>query len=125
MFNYDGPMLWTGSLIYDAQVPADSIIGVLDREIGKLQTQGVTPQQLELALVKIRSGLYDQISQMYGFGKADLLASFALFEDNPARINALEAEFRKVTPALLQQTIRDYLRPGNRTVLTIKPLAKS
>jgi zinc protease len=125
MFNYNGPMLWDGSLVHDAQVPADSIIAVLDREISRLESQGVTPEQLDLALVKMRSDLYDQISQMYGFGKADLLASFALFDNNPARINQLEAEFRKVTPALLQKTIREYLRPTNRTVLTINPLAKS
>jgi zinc protease len=125
MFNYNGPMLWDGNLIHDAQVPADSILAVLDREISRLETQGVTPEQLELALVKMRSDLYDQISQMYGFGKADLLASFALFDNDPARINQLEAEFRKVTPALLQKTVREYLRPSNRTVLTINPLAKS
>jgi zinc protease len=125
MFNYNGPMLWNGSLIHDAQVPADSILAVVDREIRKLETNGVTQQQLDLALVKMRSQLYDQISQLYGFGKADLLASFALFDNDPGRINQLEAEFRKVTPALLQQTIKEYLRPGNRTILTINPLAKS
>jgi predicted Zn-dependent peptidase len=85
----------------------------------------VTQQQLDLALVKMRSDLYDQVSQTFGFGKADLLASFALFDNDPGRINRLEAEFRKVTPALLQKTLREYLRPTNRTVLTINPLAKS
>jgi zinc protease len=125
MYNYNGPMLWVGSLMHDAQVPADSILAVVDREISRLETQGVAQAQLDLALVKIRSRLYDQISQLYGFGKADLLASFALFDNDPGRLNQLEAEFRKVTPALLQKTIREYLRPTNRTVLTINPLAKS
>jgi predicted Zn-dependent peptidase len=125
MFNYNGPMLWDASLIYDAHVPADSILAVVEREIRQLEAKGVTQQQLDLALVKMRSDLYDQVSQTFGFGKADLLASFALFDNDPARINRLEAEFRKVTPALLQKTIREYLRPTNRTVLTINPLAKS
>ena len=51
----------------------------------------------------------------------DLLASFALFDDNPARVNSLVAEYEKVTPALIQKTAQEYLRPENRTVLLIQP----
>ncbi len=125
MFNYNGPMLWDGSLVHDNTVTADSIIAVLDREIKKLETSGVDQALLDLAIVKMRSSFYDQINELYGFGKADMLASFALFDNNPARINTLETEFRKVTPALMQKTLREYLRPTNRTILTINPLAKS
>ncbi len=46
------------------------------------------------------------MEQFAGFGRANLLASFALFDDDPARINRLEAEFAKVTPALVQKTAR-------------------
>ena len=42
------------------------------------------------------------------------------FDDNPARINTLEQEFRKVTPELLQKTAQEYLRAGNRTVLEVQ-----
>jgi predicted Zn-dependent peptidase len=111
--------------VHDNTVTADSIIAVLDREIKKLETNGIDQALLDLALVKMRSSFYDQINQLYGFGKADLLASFALFDNNPARINTLETEFRKVTPELMQKTLREYLRPTNRTILTINPLAKS
>ena len=44
-----------------------------------------------------------------------------LFDDDPARINNLETEFRKVTPAVIQRTAKEYLKPSNRTVLTIEP----
>jgi predicted Zn-dependent peptidase len=124
MFNYNGPMLWAGSLIHDDNVSADSIIRVIDQEITKLEGD-INQAMLDRAIVKMRSNLYDQVSQMYGFGKADLLASFALFDNNPARINQLEGEFKKVTPELMQKTIREYLRQTNRTILTVKPLAKS
>ena len=46
----------------------------------------------------MRSNLDAQVEQFAGFGRANLLASFALFDDNPAKINTLEAEFAKVTP---------------------------
>jgi len=65
------------------------------------------------------------VSGSDNFGRADLLAAFALFDNDPGRINRLEGEFRKVTPALMQATIREYLRPTNRTIITINPLAKS
>ena len=54
-----------------------------------------------------------------------MLAAFALFDNDPARTNKLEGEFRKVTPALLQKTAQEYLRPTNRTLLIVNPLAKS
>jgi len=69
----------------------------------------------------MRSELYANLESFAGFGRANLLASFAMFDDDPARINRLEAEFAKVTPALLHETAREYLRPGNRTVYTIAP----
>lgn len=124
-FNYAGPMLWMGNLTYDTTVSADSVVRVLDQEISRLNQSGISQSTLDLAVVKLRSNLYDQLSGSDNFGRADMLASFALFDNNPARINELEAEFHKVTPDIMQRTIREYLRPTNRTILTINPLAKS
>ncbi len=122
MFNYKGPMLWLGNLIHDSTVPADSIVAQLDQAVADIQQQGVTPQQLELARTKVRSGFYSTVST--GFGRADLLASFALFDDQPGRINELEAAFRQVTPEVVQRTVREYLRPTNRTILLVEPVKK-
>ena len=55
-----------------------------------------------------------------GFGRADLLASFALFDNDPGRINRLEGELMKVTTEQIQKTAEEYLRSGNRTILTLK-----
>ncbi|QNH62478.1 M16 family metallopeptidase [Hymenobacter sediminicola] len=124
-FNYAGPMLWMGDLIYDQSVKSDSVVSVLDQEISRLAKGGIDQSTLDLAVVKLRSSLYDQLSGSDNFGRADMLASFALFDNNPARINELENEFRKVTPAIMQRTIQEYLRPTNRTILIVNPLAKS
>jgi zinc protease len=124
-FNYSGPMLWMGDLIYDQSVSADSVVRVLDQEINRLGQGGIDQATLDLAVVKLRSSLYDQLSGSDNFGRADMLASFALFDNDPGRINRLEAEFRKVTPALMQRTLQEYLRPTNRTLLIVNPLAKS
>ncbi|HYE66858.1 MAG TPA: pitrilysin family protein [Pyrinomonadaceae bacterium] len=121
MFNYNGPMLWTAFLFHDNNVSADQIMAAVDGVIEQVRTKQVDQKMLDRSMVKLRSGLYDAIGSLFGFGRADLLASFALFDDNPGRINNLEAEFKKVTPEILQRTAHEYLRPANRTVLSIEP----
>ncbi|MEP0822147.1 MAG: insulinase family protein, partial [Ignavibacterium sp.] len=89
--------------------------------IEEARTKPVAKADLDRALVKLRSDLYDSMGGFFGFGRADLLASFALFDDNPARINTLEDAFRTITPELLMKTAQEYLRPTNRTVLVLEP----
>jgi predicted Zn-dependent peptidase len=123
MFNIQGPALYTIALFHDSGTPAEQIVTAMDAEITKLQNTRLSKQELDLALVKARSDLYGILDAGAGFGKMDLLASFALFDDHPERINTIEQEFRKVTPELIQKTAQEYLRPTNRTVLTINPKA--
>jgi zinc protease len=125
MFNYNGPMLWMASLIHDPNVSPDQIMSAVDSVIEPLRSKPVDQAMIDRAIVKLRSRLYDTIDGSSGIGRADLLASFALFDDNPSRINNLEAEFRKVTPALLQKTAREYLRPTNRTILIVQTAQQS
>ncbi|HWA15303.1 MAG TPA: pitrilysin family protein [Gemmatimonadales bacterium] len=120
-FNYEGPMLWIVSANHDAEVSPDSLVAVMDREVQALQAKPVDAATLARARTKLRSSLYDILEWFSGLGKLDLLASFALFDNDPGRINQLEAEFNKVTPALIQKTAREYLRRENRTVYTIIP----
>jgi predicted Zn-dependent peptidase len=124
MFDIKGPTLWMVWLIHDADKKADDIIKAIDEEITRLQTTPVTKAELDLALVKRRSALYAAYEQFVGFGRANLLAAFALFDDDPGKINRLEDEFKKVTPATIQKAAREYLRPTNRTILTITPKGK-
>jgi predicted Zn-dependent peptidase len=119
MFNYKGPMLWMVSMIHDSTSKPDDIVNSLESVVAPLRSKPVTQAQLDRAMVKFRSNLYDNLSQFNGFGRADMLASFALFDDNPARINDIESQLRKVTPALIQKTAAEYLQPSNRTVLVV------
>jgi predicted Zn-dependent peptidase len=124
-FNYEGPMLWIVSVFHDTTMPADSLLRAVDRDIDALMTKPVDAATLARARTKIRSGLYDTMEQLTGFGRLDMLASFALFDNEPGRINRLEAEFAKVTPELIRRTAREYLRRENRTVYTIVPGART
>ena len=121
MFDYDGPMLWTASLFHDASVTPEQILSAADTVIDKLQAGSVEQGLLDRSITKMRSFLYDAMTEFGGFGRANLMACFALFDDDPSRIDSLEGEFRKVTPPLIERTAREYLRKSNRTVLRIEP----
>ncbi|HEX8619906.1 MAG TPA: pitrilysin family protein [Thermoanaerobaculia bacterium] len=121
MFNINGPTLYTAWLFHDRDKTADQILSAIDANVARLQTQPVDAATIERARVKMRSSLYDEVEGLFGFGRADLLASFALFYDDPHRINSIEEQFAKVTPELIQRTAQEYLRPANRTVLIVNP----
>ena len=124
MFDYSGPMLWMASLIYDPSVKAEQIMSATDEVLEGVRSTRVEQAVLDRAMTKLRSGLYDSMTQFAGLGRANLLACFPLFDENPARINTLESEFQKVTPELIQKTAQEYLRNTNRTVLELEPGAK-
>jgi predicted Zn-dependent peptidase len=125
MYDYDGPMLWIVSAFHDADKPADSLIAAFDTAIAPLRSRPLGQHELARALTKLRSSLYSEMEQFSGFGRANLLASFALFDDDPSRINRLEADFAKITPDIVLETARTYLAPANRTILTIVPATRS
>ena len=122
MFNYNGPMLWMFDLIHDATTPADSVVSALDQVVAELNASGgITQEMLDIALVKTRSNLYDNLGGVFGIGLIDLLACFALFDDDPSKVNMLETEFKKVTPELATKTLQEFLRPTNRTIFINVP----
>lgn len=118
-YNYNGPMLWMLSLFHDAKNKPADVTAALDTVIENVRTKPLDQSYIDRALVKSRSNLYNMVGS--GFGRADLLASLALFDDNPARVNNIENELRKITPAMVQKAAQEYLRPTNRTILTITP----
>jgi len=121
MFDYSGPMLWTTSLIHDASAKPEQILSATDSVIQELVAKPVDQKLLDRSVTKMRSYLYESMTQFGGFGRANLMACFALFDDDPAKINSLDGNFRKVTPEMIQRTARAYLKPANRTVLVIEP----
>jgi len=121
MFDYNGPMLWISNVTYDSSITSNQILEQYDRAVADLEK--ITQAELDLALVKIRSSLYDAMGAQFGLGKVNLLACFALFDDDPSRINRLESEFKKVTPDLIRETANKYLAPKNRTILIVEPKA--
>ena len=125
MFNYNGPMLLMANLRYDPTTKTETVIEAIDAVVEPLRNKPVDQKSLDRARVKLRSSLYDTMGQFGGFGLMDLLASFALFDDDPARVNTLVSQFEKVTSEEVQKTAQEYLRPTNRTIVTLEPAPKT
>ncbi|MCJ2178228.1 M16 family metallopeptidase [Novosphingobium album (ex Hu et al. 2023)] len=120
-YDYNGPMLWSGMIVHSPDVSDDTILGDIDGIVKDLQTNLISPAELERAKTKARSRLYDMLGDGNRLGRVNLLAAFALFDDDPGRINRLEQEIGKVTPELIRKTAQEYLRPTNRSIIDLKP----
>jgi predicted Zn-dependent peptidase len=58
------------------------------------------------------------------FGRANLLAAFALFDDDPARINTILGELDKVTLEDVKAAAAKWFVPSNRTMYDSRPATK-
>ncbi|MCR5871669.1 hypothetical protein LRS12_13645 [Sphingomonas sp. J344] len=114
-------MLWSFNFTHDANRSRDEIKAAVDAVIEDLRTRKVTPEELARARTKMRSSLYSTIDGTGRIGLIDLLAVYALFDNDPNKVNTLEDGFAKVTPELIQKTAQEYLRPTNRSIYVIDP----
>jgi zinc protease len=121
MFDAVGPILLAGYLIHDLDVDPQGIVAEIDDVIASVRDGKVDRATLDRARAKFRSSFYEAQGGHFGIGRADLLAAFALFDDDPSRINQVEARMQAVTPALIQQVAEQYLAPTNRTLLFLEP----
>ena len=119
-FDYNGPMLWIANLIHDASVKPDQILAAADSVIDSVRDKPVTQEQLNRALVKFRANYYQDLTQFGGLGRANLMACFSLFDDNPSSINNIEKNLRSVTVDSIHKAAQEYLRRGNRTILVVE-----
>ncbi len=121
-FDYDGPMLLVSRTTYKPGHSGDEILKEVDAIVLQVQQQGVTKKELTDAKVRFRSNFYDQLEST--MGKAHLLATFALFHDDPAQINKVLDTIDAVTLDQVQIVARKYLVPENRTAIDRVPEKK-
>ena len=74
----------------------------------------------------MRSGFLDDMEAggMPLFGRANLLGVFALFDDDPSRINTILGELEKVTLEDVKAAANKWLVPANRTSIDSRPAVK-
>jgi predicted Zn-dependent peptidase len=118
-YDYEGPMLWSASLLHDPTVSDQQIAADVESVIAELRNHRVQIGELDAARTKIRSALYDVVGSPDRFGLIGILATGALFDNDPNVINHLEERFASVTPQQIQSVARRYLAKDNLTILHV------
>src|SRR6266545_4369819 len=122
-FDYNGPMLYTFRVDYRPDIKGADVLKVVDKVITSVQEHGITDDELKQAKVNFRSSFLESLEggAIPGFGRADLLAALALYDDDPNRINTILAELEKITTTDVRDAARKYLVPANRTSIDRRP----
>jgi len=123
IYTTNGPNFWAVFVYHDRGQSPDSILVAMDEQIERIRSSPVDQETLRRAIAKERANFYAESNANRGEGRADMLGQFALFDDDPLRLDRFDAEIRSVTPEMVLETAKEYLRPTNRTVLKLETKA--
>ncbi len=123
--NWDmhGPMLYTVRVDYAPDKTADDVLGAMDAVLQDVRENGVPDAELARAKNALRSSFFEDLEGggLPRFGRANLLGTFALFDDDPGKINTILKELDAVTVADIKAAANTWLVPTNRTTMDSRP----
>jgi predicted Zn-dependent peptidase len=127
--NWDmkGPMLFTVRVDYLNDKNADQVLTAVESVLAEVREKGITEAELTQAKTALRSAFLESLEGGFipHFGRADLLGIFALFDDDPRRINTILDELDKVTVADVKAAAARWFVSTNRTSIDSRPMAKT
>jgi predicted Zn-dependent peptidase len=126
--NWDvrGPMLYTMRVDYMNDKTADQVLASIESVLAEIREKGITEAELAQAKTSMRSAFLEDMEGgfMPRFGRANLLAAFALFDNDPARINTILGELDKVTVEDIRAAAGRWFVTTNRTSIDSRPAVK-
>jgi predicted Zn-dependent peptidase len=126
--NWDvrGPMLFTLRVDYLNDKTADQVLNAIEGVLAEVRDKGVSETELNQAKTALRSSFLEELEGgfMPRFGRANLLAAFALFDDDPGRINTILEELDKVTVQDIKAAAGRWFVKTNQTSIDSRPIAK-
>jgi zinc protease len=126
--NWDvkGPMLFTLRVDYLNDKTAAQVLDAVESVLADIRTKGISEAELAQAKTAMRSAFLEELEggMMPRFGRANLLGVFALFDDDPKRINTILDELDKVTVADVKAAAGRWFVKTNQTSVDSRPAAK-
>jgi predicted Zn-dependent peptidase len=126
--NWDvkGPMLFTLRVDYFNDKTATQVLEAIEAVLAEVRSKGITEAELAQAKTALRSAFLEEMEGgfMPRFGRANLLAAFALFDNDPRRINTILGELEKVTVDDVKAAAARWFVATNRTSIDSRPVAK-
>ncbi|MDR3607997.1 MAG: pitrilysin family protein [Oligoflexia bacterium] len=100
-------------------VKTDKAEVALDELIRKVQDQGVTAEEIRIAVRQLTVQLIDSVRTPYGMGTLVGTANAVL--GDPSLYASDLAKYLKVTPEDVKRVAQKYLQPNNRSVVIMMP----
>ena len=117
-----GPgVFWFGALPNQG-VDVKRIEVLMDEEVEKLKSEGVTDRELQKAKNQLRASRV--MGRQTVFSKAEELHHYRRFHGDPAEINSDLDRYMAVTVEDIKRVARKYLEPVNRSVVIAVPPAE-
>jgi predicted Zn-dependent peptidase len=114
-----GPGLVTAYARANQGVDAGRLEQLIDEEIARVVSGGVTDAELQRAKNQTRARFIRSLQT--AMGKAEALQRYTLYFGDPAAIRTAMDPYMAVTAADVQRVARQYLRPENRAVVITLP----
>jgi predicted Zn-dependent peptidase len=125
-WNVNGPMLYTLRVDYLNDKSAAQVLDSIEQVFTDIRTNGISESELAQAKTALRSAFLEDMEGgfMPLFGRANVLGAFALFDDDPRRINTILDELDKVTVADVKAAAARWFVKSNQTSIDSRPAAK-
>ena len=120
IYTTGGPNFWAVYAMHDTAVAPDALLAAMDEQLARIRDERVDDATLRRAVAKARADFLAEAASGRGDGWTDLLGQFTLFDGDPHRAEQIESIYAAVTAEMVQNTAREVLRPGNRTVLVLR-----
>lgn len=122
--DYAGPMLWTVAFTAKPGKNPGTILKLFDSMIASFTASPPTNKQLNYAKLYVESRIADMMAIENPHGRADALASLALFQDAPDRFNKFLLNLSRVSRERVLITARKVFSADHQTVLFAIPASQ-
>ena len=117
--------------IHKPDVKSDALERIIDAEIERVKTEGVTVEELRKTQNQYRLGRFlgggaegEYASLQTALGRALALAEFTMFDGDPSLVNTEIDRYLAVTGEQVREAARRHFGSVNRSVLYIRPVSK-
>jgi zinc protease len=113
------PLLFTIEVKPRPGADLDKIDRIIEEELTKIKTQGITPAEFEKALNGVRANFYRGLQTVAG--KANQLGSYELIYGDFGKLFAVMDDFAAVKIERIPEVARKYLVENNKTIGKLVP----
>lgn len=116
---YRGPELFHIWFQVQNEVKVEEVLEAVDQELGRLREERITEEELQKAKNQITYRFVTRLTKVSRI--AELLAHYALFLEDPKRVNQDLDRYLAITEEDILQSAQKVFYPENRTLIMVQP----